>query len=152
MGAIFALGTGLCCLFMGLSAGAALTDRQRRLEEWGRALERMENALESRCPLPEVLRRGAVPVLEAMARMLEREPLLSLQEAWRQTGENEPVLEALFEKLDGSSLPQGHLALKQAREQIVHQAHEAEAKAKKNQPLYRSLGLMGGLAVSLLLL
>ncbi|MBQ8535942.1 MAG: hypothetical protein IJ461_00855 [Clostridia bacterium] len=157
MGMIFAMGAGLCCLALGLTAGAALTRRQRRLTAWLQALERMEQGLQSRLSMAQVLNLGDLEELRAMARSLEKEPLLGLGEAWQRSAgqDQEPerqVLAALFNHLGQGDLAHRRQALEQAAVQIEILAQKARQAAERNRPLYRSLGGLGGLALTLLLI
>ena len=153
MGMIFAIGAGLCCLLMGLRAGALLGQRQRRLLYWQLALQRLAAALDDLCSLPEALRRGETEIFRAMADRLEAEPLLSLGEAWEQcAGEEKTLLREMFFDLDRGDLDRRRMAAAQAEEKLAREARLAGERAEKDRPLYRSLGAFGGLALIMLLL
>lgn len=154
MGLIFALGAGLCCLCLGLGAGAALDRRRERLGAWRRALERMDTAMGERLPLGRILCRGDLKELRAMAEDLAAEPLLSLKAAWERRARGQEaaeVLNELFEQLDSGDLAARRQALKQAAAQLEGLEQLAAREAERSRPLLRSLGLWGGLALTLLL-
>ena len=157
MGVIFALGAGLCCLALGLSMGSALSRHEKELAAWCSALERMQCGLESLLPLTRVLGLGEMAALDAMAKAMEAEPLLSLEAAWEKCAagvqaEEKQVLAELFVHLGQGDLAQRRQALAQAQAQISAMQKAAKGEMERSRPLWRSLGSLGGLALTLLLL
>ena len=152
----------LICALLGFDASRRLKNRVTCLASWLRALEWMDVKLTGEgIPLREVVRKegeGEVTKrLNAFSRALQDNPRLSAAQAWASSGkdQNTPedaVLAQCFASLGTGTLEKRRTAVMQAMEQLRVIRKEAEGKAEKDCRLYKSMGLLGGAALLLILL
>lgn len=150
------------CIALGMLAADRLSQRERLLNAWEGALQRMEAAISlGGLNLPGVLRKGAgenVPLLSRAAALLEEQPALSHQALLSRldwTGLLTPAeRETLQECLTGlfAPAPQMQLqALQYAREQWALFRRIGREAQENNARLYASLGWLAGAAVFILM-
>lgn len=160
--AVFAVMAGLLCTLAGMKYAASLRTDATRLGRWVQVLQQLSLLLEEgTLSIPQAICAAADrhhPVdtlLQSLAAALQKEPLLSLAEAFlRQCGNwtEKPVLERMFTRLGRGSKENRCLAVKQAAAEIELLAQSAAAKADKDVKLWQTLGFIGGMCLTILLL
>lgn len=139
-----------------------LTRDAVRLRRWVQLLSHLALLLrQGLMSIPEALlscadrHTDADRLLQAMVNLLQKEPMLSLAEAFSQccSGSNEqPVLSRMFKHL-GHGLQENRCqAVQQATEEMRMLADQAASRAEKDVRLWQTLGLIGGLCLTILLL
>ena len=162
MQTLFALLAALACVWLGMLASQRLQERERLLQNWETALQKMEGAIAHHpSSLPDLWRRSAgehLPWLKDAARLLEEEPALSPQAFFERLPAfpllTPPEAEAILEGLRGLFSPDPRLqlqALACAREQLAHFHRISREAAAKNSQLYWSLGCLSGAALFILI-
>lgn len=160
--AVLAVMAGLLCAAAGLRGASDIRQTAERLRRWSNTLTRLELILsEGVYTLPESFQRtateGGAPdkLLQALAQGLRREPMSSLPELYGRQAvpspENEP-LGRLMTRLMHGSLELRCQAVKEAAEEISLLARQARENADRDANMWRSLGLIGGACLTLMLL
>ena len=145
-------------------AGCALR-RTRTLANLLEGLEMLRvQALDRLRPLPEALRAGSCPIFQRVGQAMDS---VGSAEAWRQTRQRETrrgglldcltaedleALEALFDGLGISGRSGQSALLDGARKRFIVLEKEAREQGRDKDRLYTTLGLLGGLTLTVLLL
>ena len=159
---VLAVMAGLLCAMAGIKHGAALKSDALRLLRWGQLLRHLALLMqEGSLPIPEALLTAADSMhppdklLHAMVMRMRSSPLTSLAEAFRachsEWAEND-VLLRMFASLGQGSKANRLLALEQAAGEIRLLSEAASARAEKDVKLWQTLGLAGGVCLTILLL
>ncbi|MBR6667603.1 MAG: stage III sporulation protein AB [Clostridia bacterium] len=163
MRTVFALMAGLLCAAAGVRHASALKADAARLSRWYKVLQHVSILLkEGTLSIPDALCTAADSpfppdkLLRAMAAHLSETPIATLAEAFRSCccidyAENEP-LQRLFTRLGQGSRDVRVLAVEQAAEEIRLLAAAAAEKSEKDAKLWQTLGLTGGICLTILLL
>ena len=160
--AVLAVMAGLLCALAGIRRAAALKGDALRLHRWVQLLRHLTLLLrQGTMSIPEALCAAAdgmqAPdrLLRNMATALQASPLLSLAEAYRQCSEpctEQYVLLRLFGRMGHGSQDSRCLALEQATEELRLMESSAAEKATKDAKLWQTLGLTGGICLTIILL
>lgn len=160
--AILSVMAGLLCALAGMKYAAALQGDALRLSRWEQVLRHLELLLrEGTLSIPEALCAAAdepLPpdnLLRDMASRLSASPLTSLQEAYQACSgpcPEQAVLFRLFDRMGRGTKESRCLAVQQGNEEIALLARSAQARADKDVRLWRTLGLVGGACLTILLL
>lgn len=161
----------LSCTFLGYILSADCRKRPQQLRDLQGMLQMFENqisylsdilseAFERIC---RVCRSEAAVFFEATVDLLKENRNMSAGQAWEQAvrdnirktaldREDEGIL-LEFGKMLGSTDIDGQVKnIRLTQEQLRHQEEKAEAGRSRNEKMYRSLGLLGGIAVVIVLL
>ena len=160
--ALFAVMAGLLCALAGVRHATSLKADAERLSRWIQLLTHLKLLLsEGMLSLPEALLSAAdmqrIPdsLLRDIAARVQATPLLSLHDAYLQCCgdhiEQEP-LARLFPRLGRGTKENRLLALEQAIAELELLASSATEKAAKDSRLWLTLGMTGGICLTLLLL
>lgn len=159
---VLALMAGLLCALAGARHAASLKADAARLSRWGQLLRHLTLLLrEGAFSIPEALCAAAddaLPpdkLLRDMASHLSASPLLTPGEAFAQCAGDCPekaLLARMFQRLGRGSKESRILAVEQACEEIGLLAESASARAEKDVKLWQTLGLTGGVCLTLLLM
>lgn len=153
------------CGGIGYSAARVQVRRRRALEEIGRAVDRLEiDMLEKRLPLEEAL-SGAGHMLfkKAAGYCRDMEPDKALRRAAGELSGSMGALDALTEddmtavyhlsdELGRHGAQRQRLLLHETREELRRLEAQAARRASERNRLYVSLGALGGLIVSIVLI
>ncbi|MDD6051876.1 MAG: hypothetical protein PUC00_11515 [Clostridiales bacterium] len=160
--AILSVMAGLLCALAGMRYAASLQGDALRLSRWEQVLRHLELLLrEGTLSIPDALCAAAdeaLPpdnLLRDMAARLSASPLTSLREAYQACSgpcPEQTVLSRLFDRMGRGTKESRCLAVQQGSEEIALLARSAQAKADKDVKLYRTLGLVGGACLTILLL
>lgn len=160
--AVFAIMTGLLCALAGVKHAASLKGTASRLSRWVQVLTHLALLLrQGVLSLPEAMCAAAdasLPpdrLLREIAARIHASPLLTLTDAYRQTGAEgaeEELLLRLFARLGRGTKESRVLAAEQTAAEMRLLADEAAAKAAKDARLWQTLGLTGGVCLTILLL
>lgn len=160
--AVLSMMAGLLCAFAGLKYAASLKAEAVRLQRWVQLLQHLTLLIrEGTLPLPEALfaiaEGNALPdaQLRDMAGQMHKSPLLTLTEAYRCAapfGTETETLCRMFSRLGRGTKENRVLAVEQATDELALLARRAAAKAEKDAKLWQTLGLTGGICLTILLL
>ncbi len=161
-GPLLAVFAGLMCALAGFRQSFSLESRSRSLFRWSELLPHLQLVMqESGLSLPQAMRLCATEdkspdkLLRDVAFHLEQEPLLSpgaLFERLCPRDESGGVLTRMMMRLGSGTMHQRCQAVEQATREITLMAQSAREKARKDASLWRTLGLTGGICLTLLLL
>lgn len=162
MQTLFALLAAIACVWLGMLASRRLQEREKLLQSWETALQKMEGAIAHHpASLPDLFRRSAgeyLPWLTDAARLLEAEPALSPQTFFARLPAfpllTAPETETILEGLTGLFAPDPRLQLQslaRAREQLIHFHRLNQEATVKNGQLYWHLGFLSGAALFILI-
>ena len=164
---IFAFSALLGCAMIGLSYAASLSRRVMTLRAWRRALLRLEVGLSYRSnALAQMLYRAAeteenIQVQSALmgaASYMQSNPLATCQQAMAMqtmedlTAEDKTALLPCWEGLGAGTAEEQEKLLDGVQGALKVQLSEAEEKEQKNRQLAASLGIIGGLALFMMLI
>ena len=159
---VLALMAGLLCALAGARHAATLKTDAVRLNRWPILLKHLALLLkEGSLPIPEALcaaADGSLPpdkLLRETAIRLTASPRLSPGEAFAQCAgdcQEKSVLARMFQRLGRGSKDSRVLALVQASEEIALLAEAASVKADKDVKLWQTLGITGGVCLTILLM
>ena len=162
MRTVLALMAGLLCTMAGIKHAAVLKGEAARLTRWGQVLRHLSVLLkEGTHSIPEALcaaADGLFPpdkLLRAMAAHLSASPMATLADAFRSCcsdHQENDVLQRLFSRLGQGSRDIRVLAVEQTAEEIRLLADSAAEKSEKDAKLWQTLGLTGGICLTILLL
>ena len=162
----FAAMAAIGCMATGIHWSLRLSKRVGALQAWARVLLRLEADLAYRThSMEEIIRKAGEAeehlsvkaVLLSAAGAMRENPLMPLDEAMRAqsleplTPEDCTALAPLFQGLGAASEISQYDLIRAVRASIDIQTNEARDAAAKNRRLAHSLGVIGGLAVFLLL-
>lgn len=160
--AVLALMSGLLCTLAGIRHAARLKQDASRLERWVQLLNYLALLLgEGTLSIPEALSAasdGSDPpdkLFREIAGRLASHPLLSPADAYAQLAPSWTEMAALsrmFHRLSRGSRESRVLAARQTAEEIRLLADSAAATAAKDARLWQTLGLIGGICLTILLL
>lgn len=160
--AVLAVMAGLLCTLAGLRHASALRGNAARLTRWVSLLRRLTLLLrEGTLSIPEALCQAADGghqpdvMLRHLAAALRENPLCTLAEAYRAMQPDEAeslVVLRLLERLGQGTRESRCLAAEQAADEISLMAEGASAKAQKDARLWQTLGFLGGLCLTMMLL
>lgn len=160
--ATLAVMAGLLCALAGVRHAASLQGDALRLRRWEQVLRHLELLLrEGTLSIPEALCAAAdgslVPdkLLHDMAARLSASPLTSLREAYQACSSlcpEQAVLSRLFDRVGRGTKESRCLAVRQGAEEVALLARAAGERAEKDVKLWRTLGLVGGACLTILLL
>ena len=160
--AVLAVMAGLLCGLAGLRHASALSQEANRLRRWCQLLQHLALHLrQGVLSIPDALlacadgQTAADRLLREMVERIQREPLLPLAQAFSQCGANwteQPLLSRMFAHLGHGMQENRCLAVEQAAEEMRLLAERSAAKAEKDVKLWQTLGLIGGLCLTILLL
>ena len=153
---------GLLCALAGLGHAAALKGDAARLLRWEQLLAHLALLLrEGTLSIPEALcaaADGSHPadqLLREIALKLAASPLCSLADIFAGLSPErteKPTLSRFFARLGHGSREQRILAAEQCRDELRLLASAAAAKAEKDAKLWQTLGLTGGVCLTILIL
>jgi len=159
---VLALMAGLLCMLAGLKYATALKGEAARLSRWALLLEHLSLLVEEgTLPMPQALCAAADAagppdtLLRSMADRLQQEPLTTLEQAFRQLCPDwpeKPALRRMFSNLGRGSRESRHLAVTQTAREIDLLAQRASSAAEKDVKLWQTLGFLGGICLTILLL
>lgn len=160
--AVVAVMAGLLCTMAGMKHAASLKADARRLRRWGHILHHLALLLrEGTLSIPSALCTAADgahspdKLLRDIAAKVQSTPLLTLTEAFRQCGgsciESE-LLTRMFTRLGQGSKESRVLAVEQSANEMSLFANAASDKAEKDAKLWQTLGVTGGICLTILLL
>lgn len=160
--AVLAVMAGLLCGFAGFRHASTLTRDAVRLRRWVQLLSHLTLLLrQGLMPIPQALQScadghtDADRLLQSMVYLMQKKPMLSLAEAFGHccsSGNEQPVLQRMFNHL-GHGLQENRCrAVQQATEELRMLADQAASRAEKDVRLWQTLGLIGGLCLTILLL
>ncbi len=159
---VLAVMAGLLCTLAGIRHAATLKGDALRLNRWKQLLRHLSLLMrEGTLSVPEALCTAAdthLPpdrLLRNIAERLAASPLLSISEAYRQLSGaviEDAALARMFERISRGSKDNRLLALEQCADEIDLLADSAAAKAAKDVRLWQTLGLIGGICLTILLL
>lgn len=160
--AVLSMMAGLLCAFAGLKYAASLKADAIRLHRWVQLLRHLSLLIrEGTLPLPEALcavaEGNALPdaQLRNMAGQMNNSPLLTLKEAYQcvsPSGEEKETLFRMFSRLGRGTKENRALAVEQASEELALLSRNASDKAEKDAKLWQTLGVTGGICLTILLL
>lgn len=159
---ILAVMAGLLCAVAGMRHAASLRGDAIRLNRWVQLLRHLLLLMrEGTLSVPEALCAAAdtpLPpdrLLRAIAAQLTASPMQTVSDAYKALGgtcTEHTALARMFERLSHGSKESRLLALEQCADEIGLMAATAATKADKDVRLWQTLGLIGGLCLSILLL
>ena len=159
---ILAMMAGLLCSLAGFRYAASLKKDAIRFKRWVKLLQRLALLLkEGTLSIPQALCTAAdensAPdmLLQQLASSLTSSPLLTLADAYERSnpsGGEIPILSRLFSRMGHGSKESRCLAIEQAADELAHLAQAAEEKADQDVKLYQTLGITGGICLTVLLL
>ena len=159
---VLAVMAGLLCALAGLKYAQSLKSEAVRLSRWEELLEHLSLLLEEgSLPLPQILcaaaelHRQPDLLLREVAASLQQEPLTPLATVFGQLcpdWREKTVLQRMFSRLGHGSRESRHLAVTQCSREIRLLAQRASAAAEKDVKPWQTLGLIGGLCLTILLL
>ena len=160
--AVLAVMAGLLCALAGLRPASGLSQEASRLRRWCQLLQHLALHLrQGVLSIPDALlacadgSTAADRLLREMVERIQREPLLPLVQAFSQccpTWTEQPLLSRMFSHLGHGMQENRCLAVEQAAEEMQLLAEQSAAKAEKDVKLWQTLGLIGGLCLTILLL
>ena len=160
--AVLAIMSGLLCALAGMKHASALKAEAVRLHRWVQIFRHLLLLLqEGTMPIPEALIVAADGqaqpdrLLRETGARLQAEPTLSLLDAFNRccpVCSEKEMLCRLFRRLGHGSKESRCLAPAQSAEEIALLAQNASARAEKDAKLWQTLGLTGGVCLTILLL
>jgi len=160
--AVLAVMAGLLCTLAGIRHAATLRKDALRLNRWVKLLQHLTLLLrEGTLTVPQALHAAAdmnMPpdkLLRDIASCVTASPMLSLAQAYQQSSTDtleHAALARMFERIGRGSKDSRILALEQCTDEIRLLADSAAAKADKDVRLWQTLGLIGGICLTILLL
>lgn len=160
--AILAIMAGILCTLAGFHHASTLRGDAARLARWVQIMRHIALLLrEGTLSIPEVLCQAANEsqppdaLLRRLAAAIQENPLCTLADAYlalhEDTAESTLVLR-LLQRLGHGSQESRCLAAKQAADEFHLLAEKASAKAQKDVRLWQTLGFLGGLCLTIMLL
>lgn len=160
--AVLAMMAGLLCTLAGFRHAAALKGDALRLVRWVQVLRHLVLLLEEgTTSIPEALCAAAdtadTPdkLLRGIAAKMQTTPLLTPIKAFRLIStpctEND-ILQRMFHRIGQGSRENRCLAVRQAAEELSLLAEQAANRADKDVRLWQTLGFIGGLCLTIMLL
>ena len=159
---VLAVMAGLLCALAGIRYANRLRCDTIRLRRWQQLLCHLALLIEeATLSIPQVLSSVAdshLPpdeLLRGMAAAVQAQPLLTLEAAFIQSCDDtpeKPTLARMFSRLGHGTKENRCLAVKQALQEIDLLAQSAAAKAEKDTKLWQTLGFIGGICLTILLL
>ena len=159
---LLALMAGLLCGMAGCKYAAALQADAIRLKCWDAVLKRLLLLLrEGIHSIPEALRTAAGDhsspdeLLRRMSAWMIGHPAATCAEAFDVQAcrwQEKDILSTLFSGIGHGSKESRCLAVEQAMTALAFQAQQAAARAEKDVRLWQTLGLTGGICLTMLLL
>lgn len=160
--AALALTAGLLCAFAGFRHASRLKATAIRLARWVQLLHHLSLLLDQgTLSIPELLCTAADghqkpdQLLLQIAGLLRNDPLLSPEAALGRCEADTPeedVLCRFFQRLGHGTKESRSLAAAQAAQELQLLQTKANAAAEKDVKLWQTLGLVGGLCLTILLL
>ena len=160
--AVVAIMAGLLCTLAGLKHAAALKGDAARLARWEQLLAHLAVLLrEGTLSIPKALCAAADSthpadhLLQEIARKLASSPLSSVANIFSALCPDwieKPTLSRYFAKLGHGSRNNRILAAEQCRDEMRLLAKSAAEKAEKDAKLWQTLGLTGGICLTILIL
>lgn len=160
--ALLAVMAGLLCTVAGARHAATLKQDAARLSRWVPVLKHLALLLaEGTLSIPAALCAagdGTLPpdkLLREMAAKLSAFPMLTPMEAFQQCAyawQEDSMLARMFLRLGHGSKENRMLAVAQASEEIALLAGAASARAEKDVKLWQTLGVTGGICLTILLM
>lgn len=159
---MLAIMAGMLCALAGARHAASLKTDADRLSRWVPLLRHLALLLkEGTFSIPEALCAAADDMhapdklLRELAARLSSSPLLTPGEAFAQCAsdcQEKAVLSRMFQRLGRGSKDSRILAVEQASEEITLLAEAASARAEKDVKLWQTLGVTGGICLTILLM
>ena len=153
---------GLLCTLAGTRHAADLKRDALRLKRWKQLLRQLSLLLrEGTMSVPEAFCAAAdAPLapdrlLREIAARLTTSPILAISDVYGSLRDNnleDAALCRMFERISRGSKDSRLLALEQCADEIQLLAETAAAKAEKDVRLWQTLGLIGGICLTILLL
>lgn len=160
--AVLAVMAGLLCGMAGLRYASSLSREALRLRRWEQLLQHLSLLLhQGQLSIPDALltcadgQTEADRLLRDMVQRLRDAPLTSLAQAFKLCspgGAEQALLARMFAHLGHGMLENRCRAVEQAAEEMQLLARSAAQKADKDVKLWQTLGLIGGLCLTILLL
>lgn len=160
--AVIAIMAGLLCALAGLKYAADIKADASRLSRWVQLLEHLVLLLkEGVMSIPEALCTAADQqsppdkLLRDIAGRISTTPLLTLAEAYAQCSVSSletSSLTRMFTRLGRGTKEQRCLAVSQCADEMRLLAQHASAKAEKDARLWQTLGSIGGICLTIMLL
>ena len=159
---ILAIMAGLLCALAGTKYASTLKGNASRMARWVQLLSHLSLLLqEGSLSIPEALCAAADEpqqpdrLLREIALTISSDPMTSLFDAFcacKIDGTEKDVLRRLFSRLGHGTKDNRCLALRQSTEEMQMLARTASAKAEKDVKLWQTLGFIGGICLTILLL
>lgn len=159
---VFAVMAGLLCALSGIRHAAVLKSDAARLTRWTALLEHLALLLrEGTLSIPDALCAAADGIhppdqlLRDIAGRMKAAPLLTAAEAFAQTGTGwleQDMLARMFLRLGRGTQSSRCLALEQAAGEMRLLAQNASIRVEKDAKLWQTLGLTGGICLTIMLL
>lgn len=159
---VLAVMAGLLCTLAGFRYAGSLRADASRLSRWHRVLERLALLLKERAhALPEALLLAAdghmLPdkLLQAAARAVQQSPLTPLAEAFCAACGQLPERGCIARLCDGlcrGSLESRLLAIEHCLGELSLMQQEAAQRADKDARLWQTLGMIGGVCITIMLI
>ena len=160
--AVLAIMAGLLCALAGARHAAAIKADAARLSRWIPLLQHLALLLrEGTMSIPSALCAAAdtthAPdkLLRDMATCLADAPRMTPAEAFLQCSTASPetdTLHRMFQRLGRGSKDSRILAVEQAIDEVTLLAQSAREKAEKDVKLWQTLGITGGICLTILLM
>lgn len=160
--AILAVMAGLLCTLAGFRHASALKSDAVRLTRWVQIARHLALLLrQGTLSIPEALCQAADEaqrpdeLLRRLAGMLQADPLCTLAETYaklRPDDAESPVVLRMLQRLGQGTLESRCLAVEQAADEFRMMAEKASEKAQKDARLWQTLGFLGGLCLTMMLI
>ena len=160
--AVIAVMAGMLCALAGIKHGTSLKADAHRLTRWCQLTRHLALLIsEGTMPIPQALCTAAdgshLPdkLLHQIAITLQSSPLMTLADAFRACCGDYPeraLLMRMFTRLGQGSKENRILALEQATKEMTLLAEAASVRAEKDVKLWQTLGITGGICLTILLL
>ena len=160
--AVLAIMAGLLCALAGARHAATIKADAARLSRWIPLLQHLALLLrEGTLSIPAALCAAAEAahapdkLLRDMAACLSNKPRMTPAEAFLQCSTASPetdTLHRMFQRLGRGSKDNRILAIEQAIDEVTLLAQSARDKAEKDVKLWQTLGITGGICLTILLM
>lgn len=156
-----ALIAGMMCVVAGLRQAQALKAADASLKRWTEITRHLALLLhEGAYTLPEAFLQAASgddaadKLLRSLAQRMTQEPLLSPPDLWQEMSGNQepPLLTRMMQRLSHGSLESRQQAVQHAADELALLSAQAREKSLKDEKMWRTLGLLGGACVTIMLL
>lgn len=159
---VLAVMAGLLCTLAGFRYAGSLRAEASRLNRWCRILDRLSLLLKERAhALPEALLLAADgrdepdKLLQAAARAVQQHPLTPLSDAFCSVCGQLPEQDCISRLCAGlcrGSLESRLLAIEHCMDELALMHQDASQRADKDARLWQTLGMIGGVCITIMLI